>query len=112
MIDKSQWDENKDRLTKKQADNVQSLEIRRMAAVLGDKLAADEHWQKFQQEAAKEILQAQSAISSFQSILLDPTTVSAEALNRAKIGYHAHQMKLDCFKMMLEFPNRNKNVDD
>lgn len=111
-IDRQQWEDNKERLSNKKAVNHQEYEIQRMASVLGDKLAADDHWQKFQQQAAKEILQAQAAISSFQAILLDPTTVAADELTRAKIGYHAHQMKLDCFNMMLEFPNKHKNVDD
>lgn len=112
MIDKKQWEDAKERLGTASANDPVTAELKSRAAVLGDKLSADKHWQKFQEEAAKHILQAQSAISAFQTILLDPTTVSADELNRAKIGFHAHQMKLDCFNLMLEFPNKYKSVDD
>jgi hypothetical protein len=44
----------------------------------------------------------------YQSILLDPTTVDAERLTRAKIGMHAHQAMVDAYTDMLEFPNREK----
>lgn len=111
-IERSDWEESVARIEAKRKSDPRTTAIKQRAAVLGDKLAADEHWQKFQQEAAKHILQAQAAISSFQAILLDPTTVSSDELNRAKIGFHAHQMKLDCFKLMLEFPNMHKTVDD
>tara|TARA_R100000951_G_C2617051_1_gene173139 strand:+ start:177 stop:512 length:336 start_codon:yes stop_codon:yes gene_type:complete len=111
-MDKKQWDDNRDRIEGRAKDTPHDVAIKQMANVLNGKLLSDEHWHKFQEEAAKHILQAQSAISSFQSVLLDPTTVDADTLARAKIGFHAHQMKLDCFQMMLEFPNRNKNVDD
>lgn len=112
MIDKKQWVNNRDRIENKTKDTAVEASLRQMASVLDGKLVADKHWHRFQEEAAKQILQAQSALSSFQTTLLDPTTVSADDLNRAKIGFHAHQMKLDCFKMMLEFPTRNKSVDD
>lgn len=111
-MEKADWEEKRAEIEARKSTNIQAVEIKQRAAVLGDKLAADDHWQKFQQEAAKHILQAQSAISAFQAILLDPTTVSADELNRAKIGFHAHQMKLDCFQLMLEFPNKHKTVDD
>ncbi len=86
-------------------------EIKRVAVILGDKLSNDPHWAKFQQEAGRQIDIAQARIDSYKLVLLDESTTSAEELTRAKIGFHAHQMAVDAFKLMLEFPTKFK-VDE
>lgn len=91
--------------------NTGDAEIKRVAVILGDKLSQDPHWARFQQEAGRQIDIAQAMIESYKLVLLDPTTTSAEALSRAKIGFHAHQAMVDAFKMMLEFPTKFK-VDE
>ena len=111
MINKSQYlkvvKADKAKRTRGSSDN----EIKRVSAILGDQLSHDPQWARFQEEAALQITRAQAMIQSYQMILLDAATTSPDALNRAKIGFHAHQGMVDAFKMMLDFPTKFK-VDE
>lgn len=86
--------------------------IKDKAEILAGKLAHDPQWRFFQEEVAEQIRQATVAINSYEMVLKDATTVSAEDMARAKIGFHAHQMKLDSFQYMLEFAAKIKKVDE
>lgn len=86
-------------------------ETQRAAAILGDKLVNDPKWAKFQEEAARQINKALVAKATYQATLMDASTVSAEAIAQAKIGFHAHQAIIDSFEMMMDFPNKHKSVD-
>jgi hypothetical protein len=109
--DRADWDralEERKKSASAPATKIQT-ETQRAAAILGNKLASDPLWIKFQEEAARHINKAQMAKATYQVALLDAATVSADELTRAKIGFHAHQAMIDSFEMMLDFPNKHKN---
>lgn len=111
MMDRKDYDALTAKRAEQQApESMAQLRIKQVGAELANKLSSDPAWGKFQQEAANKLVAARAAVSAYQSVLLDPTTVDAERLTRAKIGMHAHQAIVDAYTDMLDFPNREKSA--